>query len=252
MQAESNLRVVFLGAEFSVLRVLLKHSNVVGIYVRLVQRRKIRFRTLLMKIPPLRRLVRRRANSGQILKPKWHRILSEYNIEDDLNLAGISKVNCVGITDQRLAKFLKDTRPDAVIVANFGEIIPPDLLRIPRLGFINFHPSLLPAYRGPDPIYHILNNDEQNSGATWHQMTEKIDAGDILTQAEFAVPEDRTPANLLEHSIKTGNMLLPDLLKRLRKGTLEPVAQDESVAHRHPAPTEAEKQAFYLKAHGKK
>ncbi|MDH7475927.1 MAG: methionyl-tRNA formyltransferase [Microgenomates group bacterium] len=83
---------------------------------------------------------------------------------------------------------------DLCLVFAFGEIIPKKLLALPKYGFINIHPSLLPKYRGPSPIAYPLINGDTVTGVTLIQMDEKIDHGPIISQEKLDIlPGDRRP-----------------------------------------------------------
>ena len=73
---------------------------------------------------------------------------------------------------------------DLVITASFGQLISQDLLSKPKYGFINWHPSLLPKYRGPTPMQSTIVNQDQKYGLTWITMTKAMDAGKVLLQLE--------------------------------------------------------------------
>ena len=84
---------------------------------------------------------------------------------------------------------------DLWISAGYSIILTADALAIPRLGAINVHPSLLPAYRGSHPIYWAMF-DRERVGVTIHQMVPQVDAGDILAQLEHPVDPRRSPADV--------------------------------------------------------
>ncbi len=88
---------------------------------------------------------------------------------------------------------LQKLKPDLVIVAAYGKIIPKKALDIPGFGFVNVHVSLLPKYRGPSPIQNALMAGEIETGVTIMLMNEGIDTGDILAQEVMPIsPEDNT------------------------------------------------------------
>src|SRR3989344_2545725 len=81
---------------------------------------------------------------------------------------------------------------DIAVVGSYGKIIPKSWLNLPRLGFINIHPSLLPKYRGPSPVPYTLLSDEKETGVTIIKMDEKVDHGPILAQELTSVgPDER-------------------------------------------------------------
>lgn len=74
--------------------------------------------------------------------------------------------------------------PDLILVACFSHYIPPSVHHLPRLGCYNLHPSLLPAYRGPMPMFWQFRNAESSFGVTLHQLVDKLDSGPIILQAD--------------------------------------------------------------------
>jgi len=80
---------------------------------------------------------------------------------------------------------IRNLKPDLGIVAAYGNLIPKDILDIPKYGFINVHPSLLPKYRGPSPIQTAILNGDKETGVSIILMDEKMDHGPILAQREL-------------------------------------------------------------------
>ncbi len=90
---------------------------------------------------------------------------------------------------------LKDLRPDLIVVAAYGQILPPSVLELPRLGCVNVHTSLLPKYRGAAPIQWAILNDESETGVTIMKMDPGLDTGAILAQTATPIaPEDDAPS----------------------------------------------------------
>jgi methionyl-tRNA formyltransferase len=131
--------------------------------------------------------------------------------------------------------------PDLGVVANFGQILCADLISVPRHGLINCHPSLLPRYRGPTPLGHILLNGEKVSGATWHRVTPAVDSGEILAQKQFTVSDQDTVNDLDRKSSKSAIDMLCPLLERIAKQQITPEPQDEALASYFSKLTKQEK-----------
>lgn len=106
---------------------------------------------------------------------------------------GIKVLEPVDLRDAGFLETLAGLKPDVIVTAAYGRIIPKAILDLPPLGCLNVHPSLLPAYRGAAPIHHALLNGDAVTGVTIIKMTEELDAGDILLQEEVAIEagEDR-------------------------------------------------------------
>ena len=119
-------------------------------------------------------------------------------------------------------------QPDFLIVADYGLILPKELLAIPKFAPLNVHHSLLPKYRGPSPAPTAILNGDKISGVTIIQMTGEVDAGPILAQKEYQLKPDETTDSLLTELNTLGGKLVVDVIKNYE--TLKPIAQDESAA----------------------
>lgn len=121
-------------------------------------------------------------------------------------------------------------QPDLVVTAAFGQILPNELLEAPKYGCINVHASLLPELRGGAPIHYSVLQGKEKTGITIMYMAEKLDAGDILTQAEVVIEEEDNVGTLHDKLSQVGADLLADTIPKLLKGELTPVKQDETKA----------------------
>lgn len=126
--------------------------------------------------------------------------------------------------------FLKRLAPDAVVIIAYGQIIPRDLLEIPRLGWINLHASLLPQYRGAAPIQRAILNGDKKSGLTTMRIDAGMDTGPILEQVEMEIAADETAPQLSQRMAEAGAPLMLATLGRLAEGTIQPRSQDNSRA----------------------
>ncbi|MGM9928898.1 MAG: methionyl-tRNA formyltransferase [Bacillus sp. (in: firmicutes)] len=120
--------------------------------------------------------------------------------------------------------------PDLVVTAAFGQILPKELLDAPKLGCINVHASLLPELRGGAPIHYAILQGKKETGITIMYMAEKLDAGDILTQATVEITEDDNVGTLHDKLSATGCELLSQTLPKLINGELKSIPQDDSQA----------------------
>lgn len=119
---------------------------------------------------------------------------------------------------------------DAIVVAAFGQIVPQDILDIPRLGCVNVHGSLLPRYRGAAPIQRAIMAGETRTGVTTMLMDAGIDTGCILLQKELEIGEAETAGELEIRLADAGAELLLETLRLMELGKIEPVRQDASQA----------------------
>src|SRR5262245_19643673 len=102
---------------------------------------------------------------------------------------GIAVFAAGRLSDPAMGAALAALRPDVICAACFPHRIPRTLLRLPPLGWLHVHPSLLPAHRGPAPLFWAFRNGEATIGVTVHFMDEEFDTGDIATQAPLALPD---------------------------------------------------------------
>lgn len=114
---------------------------------------------------------------------------------------------------------------DVACVACFNKRIPPSLLKIPRYGFLNVHPSLLPQFRGPAPLFWTFRAGIQDTGVTVHLMDEGLDTGDIAQQAPLTLPTGISGQEADGLTGRLGGQLLVNTLTRLANGTFTPIAQ---------------------------
>lgn len=121
-----------------------------------------------------------------------------------------------------------DKKPDIIITCAYGQIIPEILLTTPKYGAINVHGSLLPKLRGGAPIHHAIINGDKITGMTIMYMDKKMDAGDIIEQAEIQIEDDDNLDSLYEKMSYLGASLLIETLPSIINGTNKRIKQDES------------------------
>jgi UDP-4-amino-4-deoxy-L-arabinose formyltransferase/UDP-glucuronic acid dehydrogenase (UDP-4-keto-hexauronic acid decarboxylating) len=111
-------------------------------------------------------------------------------------------------------------KPDLLFSFYYRKMIGKNILEIPRLGALNLHGSLLPAYRGRCPVNWVLVKGEEKTGVTLHFMVEKPDAGDIVGQKEVIVDFHDTARTLYDKLCKVADGLLDELLPVIRAGQI--------------------------------
>lgn len=130
---------------------------------------------------------------------------------------------------------LRAYQPDFLITACFPRLLPSEMLALPRVGCLNLHPSLLPAYRGPEPLFWQFYFGETRTGVTLHWMDEGADTGDLLAQTEVPFPDGISLSQAETLTAQAGGALLcralsaPDPLPR--------IPQPTRGASAHPRPT---------------
>jgi len=114
--------------------------------------------------------------------------------------------------------YLEDSLWDLGIVVSFGKIIPGEVINLFKRGIINVHPSILPKYRGPNPIRWQILNKESESGVSIMKITEGVDEGDVLMIRRFPLSGEETYAELREKLISIGKKTLIEALEIIEKG----------------------------------
>lgn len=128
--------------------------------------------------------------------------------------------------DEELIKTLKDIKPDFFVTFAFGQILSQEVLDIPCFGTINVHASLLPKYRGANPIQHAIVNGDKVTGITTMLTSLGMDEGDICLKREIQIPNQMTDIELKEEISKISPDLLYETIKKLYNKELEPIAQN--------------------------
>lgn len=143
---------------------------------------------------------------------------------------GIPVLQPLKIKEKDAVEELRKYPADIFVVAAFGQLLSEEILNMPRLGCINIHASLLPAYRGAAPIQWCVINGEEKTGVTIMQMAKGMDTGDILLQKEVVLDEKETGGSLFDRLMETGAELIMEVLPKIEAGELTPVVQKEELA----------------------
>lgn len=120
-----------------------------------------------------------------------------------------------------------DLNPDLVVTAAFGQILPTAILEAPKLGAINVHASLLPAYRGGAPIHQAIIDGQKETGVTIMYMVDRLDAGDIISQTAVEIGKTDHTGSMFEKLSAAGTELLKETLPSIIEGTNNRISQDE-------------------------
>lgn len=135
---------------------------------------------------------------------------------------------------------LDDLRPDILVVAAYGKILPPYMLDYAKYGCINIHASILPNYRGAAPIQWAVINGDQETGITIMQMDQGLDTGDILAVKKTQIGEYETAEQLFDRLAVIGGELLLETLEIIEQGRTTPIPQGDIYTY---APMIAKKDA---------
>lgn len=138
-----------------------------------------------------------------------------------------------------VANLIKKEKVDLLVVAFFNQLLKPSIFGVPRFGAINFHPSLLPAYRGPAPLFWTFKDGLESTGLTIHRIATGEDNGNILSRTTVPVPFGTAGEDLVD--------ALADIAKDSVNAAVDKAAaeekgeaQDEAAATRAPRPVEAD------------
>lgn len=193
-------------------------------------------RAISQSSPPVRRLeLPGKTRSLPVLTSSLHSSIARIAWERSIPVWEVSRMNDAATQD-----FYASYAPDLYCVACFSLYIPRAILDIPRLGCLNVHPSLLPANRGPDPLFWTFHQGSSETGVTIHLMDEGLDTGPIVAQERIGVPEGMTYTQLEARCAELGGQLLARSAWELFNGTARTRLQDEAYSSYLPLPTNEE------------
>ncbi|WP_078547222.1 methionyl-tRNA formyltransferase [Litchfieldia alkalitelluris] len=186
-------------------------------------------------VPVLRQLIEDGYNVvGVVTQPDRpvgrKRVLTPPPVKVEAEKHGISVLQPEKIKDPNESEKVLALKPDLIVTAAFGQILPVEVLEAPKYGCINVHASLLPELRGGAPIHYAILQGKKKTGVTIMYMVKKLDAGDILTQVEIPILEDDHVGSLHDKLSVAGSKLLSETIPMLLAGKLTPIKQDDTQA----------------------
>ena len=137
------------------------------------------------------------------------------------------------LKDESFIQSLQSLNPDLFVIIAF-RILPPEIFKIPRLGSINLHASLLPKYRGAAPINWAIIKGEKVSGITTFFLDDKVDTGNIILQKEITIDTNDTFGEVYYKMSEAGSPLLLKTIEKIKDGNFELRNQDNSLATKAP------------------
>jgi len=167
----------------------------------------------------------------QMAKPRGrgHQVtpseVEQYARTQELNVLETLDINAPAMVD-----ILKTFHPDLILVVAFGQILKESVLSVPKYGCFNLHASLLPHYRGAAPVQRAIQAGETETGVTLQKIVRKLDAGDVFLQKKVLVEPSENSAQLLARLAEVGGDLVLEGLKKMEKGEMSLVPQNESLA----------------------
>jgi methionyl-tRNA formyltransferase len=160
--------------------------------------------------------------------------VSSSPVKDAALEAGIPVYQPEKIKSESAHDYFKRVAPDVAVIIAYGQIVPASLIAIPRLGWINLHASLLPKYRGAAPINWAIVNGETRTGLTTMQIDAGLDTGPMLLKRETTIGPDETAPELTARLADTGAPLMAETLRKLERGEIASIPQDNSQATHAP------------------
>ncbi|MBQ8851767.1 MAG: methionyl-tRNA formyltransferase, partial [Oscillibacter sp.] len=147
--------------------------------------------------------------------------VKEYALTQDLTVYQPLKMR-----DGEAYGIVEALKPELIVVAAYGKILPEDILNFPRLGSINVHSSLLPKYRGAAPINWAILDGEAETGVSIMYMAKELDAGDVILQKTTAISDEEDALQLTIRLAELGAQALAETVVALGNGTAARTPQD--------------------------
>lgn len=145
-------------------------------------------------------------------------------------LCGVPVLQPTKLRDDAFLAAIAALHADLGVVAAYGRILPDALLGIPRLGMINVHASLLPAYRGAAPVHRAVMAGESVTGVTIMRVVSELDAGPMIAHLTLPIGPDVTSVEIERALAERGATLLLDVVERFAQGVVSEVPQDHAQA----------------------
>jgi methionyl-tRNA formyltransferase len=154
--------------------------------------------------------------------------------------AGVPLLEIANLKDREVIEAFLGLSPDVIAVACFPWRIPRAVRDLPRLGCLNVHPSLLPRWRGPEPIFWTFHAGDTETGSTVHVMDGGFDTGPVVVQERITISPGSDGPALERNLAELGGKLLVRAIDGLADGALSPVPQDQSNATLAPVPDDVD------------
>jgi len=144
--------------------------------------------------------------------------------------AGVPILQPTRLRDDEFLATIASYQPDLGVVAAYGRILPDGLLKIPRLGMINVHGSLLPKYRGAAPVHRAVMAGEGITGVTIMRVVAALDAGPMLATATRPIDPDETSVDVERDLAELGAAALVAVVNQMSRGPVVETPQDDALA----------------------
>lgn len=143
---------------------------------------------------------------------------------------GLPVLQPSGLKDADVVKQIAGLRPDVIVVAAYGQILPQSVLDIPPYGCINIHPSLLPRFRGASPVASTILSGDDFAGVSVMLMDAGMDTGPVLSRAAVSIASWDTTGSLTGKLSLVAARMLQEVLIRRQRGEIEAQSQDDAAA----------------------
>ena len=170
-----------------------------------------------------------RAAVSQPDKPKGrgHKLMPT-DVKTAAQAADIPVYQPQSLKNNELMPLLDEIKPELIVVAAYGKILPEYIINYPKYGCINVHASLLPKYRGAAPIQRAIIDGESETGVTIMQMDKGLDTGDMLMSVKTQIGRYETAGELFDRLAVMGGELLVKAVHAIESGNINPVKQNDS------------------------
>jgi methionyl-tRNA formyltransferase len=180
-------------------------------------------------------------NVSAVFTVKYDNPFPYYPEQQLLDLCAARQVVCyhgLQVSSEEGVQTLRRHAPDLIIVATFKQILKQNVIALPSRGVVNFHPSLLPRYRGPCPTNAALLNGDSVTGVTVHYLTPMIDEGNILLQKSIRIDQEDDDGRLRRKLAILAGEMVPEVVEMFTAGRRpEGTPQDNRLATFAPKPT---------------
>ena len=185
-------------------------------------------------VPTLRALSAGFPVTGVVTQPDKPRGRGQKTLPSAVRAAavelGLPVVQPTSLASPEILAALREWKPDVIVVAAYGKILPPRILSLPRMGCVNLHASLLPRYRGSSPISAAILGGDKITGVCTILMDHGLDTGDILLQKEIAILVTDTSGTLHDRLMGEGADLVVETLKDMAENSVQAVPQNHEKA----------------------
>lgn len=145
--------------------------------------------------------------------------VKEYACKKDFKIIQADKI------DNEIISKISRIEFDCLVLASYGKLLPPEVLKLAVGKSVNVHPSLLPKHRGPSPIASAIFNGDSETGISIIEISERLDEGDIFAQCKFSIQNNETKDSLEDKMIRIGAPMLISILDLLQEGKILPYQQ---------------------------